>query len=94
MKMVILIVVSMLLSNTVQADSIRCGRKIIKQGDSGSMLIRKCGNPVRKFSSKETINDQGRQTKVSVSNWVYERGGKKNMIVSIRSGMVVKIQLE
>jgi hypothetical protein len=94
MGKLLLFTVSILFSGIVEADSFRCGRKIVKQGDSGSSLIRKCGNPVRKYSSKELVNDQGRQAKVAVSNWVYERKRAKDMIVSVRSGTVIKIQVD
>ena len=76
------------------ADSFRCGRSLVTIGESNNALIKKCGNPIRKFSSKEAVSDQGHSTRVSVSNWVYERKGKKDMIVSVRSGTVVKIQVD
>jgi len=94
MGKLVLLMVSILFSNIATADSFRCGRKIVKQGDSGSSLIRKCGNPVRKYSSKEMVDDQGRQSRVAVSNWVYERNRGKDMIVSVRSGTVIKIQVD
>jgi len=94
MGKLLLFIVSILFFGIVEADSFRCGRKIVKQGDSGSSLIRKCGNPVRKYSSKELVNDQGRQARVAVSNWVYERTRGKDMIVSVRSGTVIKIQVD
>jgi len=31
---------------------------------------------------------------VGASNWVYDRKGKKDMVVSIRSGTVIKIQVD
>ena len=89
-----LLTVSILASNIAAADSFRCGRKVVKQGDSSSALIKKCGKPLRKYSSKEIVNDRGRQSKVSVSNWVYERSRKKDMIVSVQSGTVIKIQMD
>ena len=94
MTKLLLFVILILLSGSVSADSIRCGRKVVKTGDSSNTLIKKCGKPVRKFSSKERINVAGSRTNTSVSNWVYSRGGKKDMIVSIRSGAVIKIQVE
>ena len=89
---VCLLVFSLLAWNVVQADSFRCGRTLIKAGESSNALIKKCGNPARKYSSKETVWDAGRSSRVGVSNWVYERHGKKDMIVSVRNGSVVKIQ--
>lgn len=94
MKKLILPMVFILLFNVALADSLRCGRKIVKQGDSGNALIKKCGKPLRKFSSKETVSDGGQKSNVTVSNWVYERLGKTDMIVSVRSGIIVKIQAE
>ena len=94
MGKVYLLTIAILLSNLAAADSYRCGRKVVKPGDSVSALIKKCGKPVRKFSSKETITEQGRQSKVSVSNWVYERNRKKDMIVSVRSGTIIKIYVD
>ena len=94
MGKLLLLTVTIFLLNIAAADSFRCGRKIVKQGDSGSALVKKCGKPARKYSSKEVVNEQGRQSKVSVSNWVYERSRKKDMIISIRSGTVIKIQVD
>ena len=84
----------MTMSTSATADSFRCGRSLLKAGESTNALIKKCGEPVRKFSSKERLVDAGHASVVGVSNWVYERRGKKDMIVSIRSGAVVKIEVD
>ena len=94
MRKYILFTVILLFASDSFAGSIRCGRKIVKRGDSGNTLIKKCGNPVRKYSSKETVNENGRQSNATVSNWVYQRNGKKDMVVSVRNGAVIKIQVE
>jgi hypothetical protein len=94
MKRLFLFTLFILVSSNTMADSFRCGRTIVKPGESTNALIKKCGDPLRKFSSKETVNDSGRQLRVGVSNWVYERKGKKDMIVSVRSGAVIKIQVD
>jgi len=94
MRRLLLYTLFILLSGDIIADSFRCGRKIIKPGDSGNMLVKKCGNPVRKYNSKESVNYKGRPADMVVSNWVYRRNGKKDMIVSVRSGAVIKIQVE
>jgi len=86
--------VILLISFNAVADSFRCGRKIVKVGESSNALTKKCGHPLTKFSSKETVNDHGRMVQVGVSNWVYERSGKKDMIVSVRSGAVIKIEVD
>lgn len=79
------------LSVNVQANSIRCGSTLVKVGDSSNQLLKKCGKPDNKFSSKAIIRDQGRQRQASVSNWVYSRTGKKDRVVSVYAGSVVKI---
>ena len=83
-----------LLSASVSAEAIRCGRSLVKNGESTNTLIKKCGDPIRKYASKESVKAQGRSSTVAVSNWVYERRGRKDMIVSVRSGTVVKIQVD
>lgn len=88
------ILLCLLVSGSVWAESFRCGRTLVKTGESSNALIKKCGNPSRKFGSKVMINDQGFQKRVGVSNWVYERRGKRDMIVSVQSGSVVKIQVD
>jgi hypothetical protein len=92
-KFIILTILMLTAFNTV-ADSFRCGRKIVVTGDSVSRLMKSCGKPALKYNSKESIRGGGRSQSASVSNWVYERGRKKTMVVSIRSGKVVKIAVE
>ena len=94
MKTAFLITILILLSNEGYADSIRCGRALVKEGDSSNVLIKKCGQPARKFGSKETVKRDGRQVRVSVSNWIYERYGKKDMVVSVRNATVVKVRVD
>jgi hypothetical protein len=89
---VCLLALGLLAFNLAQADSFRCGRTLVKAGESSNALIKKCGKPALKYSSKEQVNDSGKRSRLSVSNWVYERHGKKDMIVSVRNGSIVKIQ--
>jgi len=89
-----LVTISISLSINTSANSFRCGRTLLKVNESTNALIKKCGKPVRKYSSKEMVKDQGHQKRIGVSNWVYERRGKRDMIVSVNSGTVVKIQVD
>ena len=91
---VLFFAIFILFSINSSADSFRCGRKLVKVDESTNALIKKCGKPVRKYSAKAMTTDQGRQKRVGVSNWVYERTGKKDMIVSIYDGTVIKIQVD
>lgn len=80
--------------NTADAGSFRCGRKLVKVGESSNALVKKCGAPTRKYSARETVSENGRQRATAVSNWVYQRKGKKDMIVSVRGGTVVRLQVD
>ena len=94
MNRLLFLMTAVLISSDINADSFRCGRKVVKLGESGNALIKKCGDPIRKYSSNEVINDRGHQLRASVSNWVYERRGKKDMIVSVHRGKVMKLQID
>ena len=82
----------LLLTSSVLADSFRCGNSLVKSGDSVNTLVKKCGNPERKFTSYVDVNEHGRRYSAGVINWVYERSGKKDMIVSVRNGEIIKIK--
>lgn len=86
------LVLSILLSCSASADSFRCKGGVVKDGDSVNMLTNKCGNPQRTYNTFETINNHGRRSQASVQNWVYERTGQKDMIVSVRNGLVIKVK--
>ena len=90
----LIIMMLVLLYTETPAASFRCGRMLLKVDESTNALIKKCGKPARKYSSKETITEQGNQRRIGVSNWVYTRRGKRDMIVSVYSGTVVKIQVD
>ena len=94
MSKLILLAALVLVTNNAMSDSFRCGRKLVKVGESSNALVKKCGNPVRKYSSSEMVYDNGRQKRAGVSNWVYQRRGKNDMIASVRSGRVIKLQVD
>ncbi|NND43998.1 MAG: DUF2845 domain-containing protein [Xanthomonadales bacterium] len=89
-----IILLAMLASTTAEAASFRCGTRIVIIGDSIGRLVRACGKPALKYKARETIREDGRRQTTGVTHWVYERGRRKNMVVSVRSGKVVRIQLE
>jgi hypothetical protein len=81
-----------LFSQSVTADSFRCGNALVKVNDTINALMKKCGDPDRQYRTHETINDHGRRYDAGVTHWVYERKGKKDMIVSVRNGVIMKIK--
>ena len=88
------VIMCMLLCGVVAADSLRCNGKLVRAGDSSNALIKKCGPPARKYSAREVVSEHGRQQEMSVSNWVYQRRGKKDMIASVRGGTVVRLRVD
>lgn len=91
MNKVLVIVVCALLSFSASADSFRCKGKIVKSGDTVNALLQKCGDPDRTFQTIETVNNQGYVSQISITHYVYERSGKKDMIVTVRDNLVTKI---
>lgn len=89
-----ILAVLLLASSQAQAASFRCGTRIVIIGDSVSRLVRSCGKPELKYKARETIREDGRRQTTGVTHWVYDRGRRKSMVVSVRSGKVVKIELE
>ncbi len=75
-----------------QAGSFRCGTRIVITGDSISRLVKSCGQPSLRYKARESIRSDGRLVTMGVTHWIYERGRKKNMVVSVRSGKIVKIE--
>ena len=73
------------------ADSFRCKGKIVKSGDTVNALLKKCGDPDRTFQTAQTVNNQGYVSQIYITHYVYERSGKKDMIVTVRDNVVIKI---
>ena len=94
MKNILVLFLLVSLSGNLLADSFRCGRKLVKTGESSNALVKKCGQPVRKLKSNEQVKLHGQQKRTAVSNWVYERRNKKDMVVSIKNGTVVRIEID
>ena len=84
----------LLCSMQAQAGGFRCGARLVITGDSINRLIKSCGQPLLKYKAKESVKADGSRKLTGVTNWVYERGRKKNMVVSIHSGKVVKIAVD
>ncbi len=81
------------LSINVYADSFRCGRKLVRTGDSASRVLQQCGEPRFKDSGVEKIRSPGGSEKVNVKRWYY-KGSSRSLerIVLIYRGKVVAIK--
>lgn len=75
------------------ADSYRCGRKLIRSGDSPADVLRVCGEPQRKDRAHETIRVNGTTQSLPVERWFYRQGRRSlQHMVLIYRGKVVAIE--
>ena len=76
------------------ADSYRCGRKIVRDGDSVSRLLAVCGEPRFKDSASEMIDVDGFRKKARVQRWYYRQGSRRlEHIVLIYNGKIAAIEV-
>jgi hypothetical protein len=94
MKHAVVATLSLLAACRADADSFRCGTRLVITGDPVSRLLRLCGPPALKIRSQETVGRGSRASGASVSKWLYERGRKRDVVVSVKNGLVVKIAVE
>ena len=87
-----LIIVLSVVASNLSADSFRCGRKLIKTGDSSGDVIRVCGEPRHKDRGKEKIKLNGVVKNTSVQRWYYKKSSRRlEQIVVIHKGRIIAI---
>ncbi len=78
--------------DTATADSFRCGRKVIRTGDSPGDLLEKCGKPRHKDKGYENLRVDGSRKKVRIERWYYKKSSRRlEQIVLIHQGRIVAI---
>jgi hypothetical protein len=76
------------------ADSYRCGRKLIRSGDSAANVLRVCGAPQHKDSGREELWYQGTRQSLSVQRWYYRKSRRSlQHVVLLHKGKVVAIDV-
>ncbi len=87
-------VLMLLLANQAQADSFRCGLKVVRSGDSQSALIKACGEPKRRDSAQERVGSASGQKTVRVQRWYYRNSGRRlERVVMLHEGKVVAVRI-
>ena len=85
---------SLLLSATIEApaDSYRCGRKLVRTGDTSADVLRLCGEPSHRDRGQESVLLDGALTRISVQRWYY-RKSKRSLehIIMLHQGRVIEI---
>lgn len=76
----------------LHGDSIRCGRKIVRTGDSSGELLRICGKPYHKDRGRAEIDVNGIPKSVGVERWYYKKSSRSlEHIVVIYRGNVEQV---
>ena len=89
----LLLAISFLFTQSAFGDSLRCGRKVIRNGDSSADLMQKCGEPQSRDSVQEELWLDRTQQKVRVERWHYKQGSSKlARVVLVYRGEVVGIR--
>ena len=78
-------------SDLVWADSWRCGRQIVKTGDSPATVIQRCGRPDATGRGRETIRDNGNRS-VTTQRWTYLGRGKRSKTLVFARGKLLRIE--
>ena len=82
-----------MLARAIYADSFRCGRKLVREGDSTARLLTLCGEPRFKDSGTEEIRINGKDIDKRVQRWHYKKSSRSlERIVLIYSGNIVGIK--
>lgn len=79
---------------TALADSLRCGRKVIRSGDSPASLVRYCGEPSYRGKGYADVDTGDGQRQVKVEQWHYKLGERSlEHIVYVYRGKVVGVEV-
>jgi hypothetical protein len=73
------------------ADGFRCNSALVLTGDPVSRLSQACGPPRERLKARIEHVGNGRQDVLSVTQWIYERRGRKPIVVSVHNGRVIRI---
>jgi len=76
-----------------EADSFRCGRKVVRSGDAQSTVLAVCGEPQRKDTAQEAIWTGSSQKTVRVNRWYYKSSSRKlERVVLLYQGKVIAVE--
>jgi hypothetical protein len=82
------------LCGEAQADSYRCGRQLIRTGDSAAEVLRVCGAPGYKDRGQEKLRLDGAEKSASVERWYYKTSRRSlEHVVLLHKGRVVAIEV-
>jgi hypothetical protein len=75
------------------ADSLRCGRALVRNGDTPEMLRQRCGEPLRRDFVQEQFWLGDGLRRVRVERWHYKPGSRAlGRVVLIYQGQIVGVR--
>lgn len=81
-------------SQSLCADSYRCGRKVVRTGDSTERLLNVCGKPRHRDRAREYIKVKGVHKNTPVQRWYYKQGSRSiERIILIYQGKIAGIEM-
>jgi len=81
------------LADGAAADSYRCGRQLVRDGDAAARLLRLCGEPRRRDSGTETVMVDGAWGPQRVQRWYYRKNRRSlEYVVMLYRGRIVAIE--
>jgi hypothetical protein len=90
----LLMILSFVVVSGAMADSYRCGRKVVRDGDPVSYLLKICGEPRFKDSGSSMIEVEGVRRKTRVQRWYYKKSSRSlEHIVLIHGGKIAAIEV-
>lgn len=85
---------ALFMAASCEADSYRCGRKIVRTGDSAAQLLRVCGEPRFKSRGSGEIEIRGVPRKANVQRWHYKKGQRSlERVILIYRGKIAAIEV-
>jgi len=91
---ILLLAAGIALAGAADADSYRCGRQLVRDGDSVARLLRLCGEPRDRDRATETLLVDGRLGPQRVERWYYRKNRRSlEYAVLIHRGRVAAIRV-
>lgn len=88
------LVLACTLAQQLAADSMRCGRKVVRSGDSPATLLEHCGEPKYRGRGYAEVNTKDGRRNVKVEQWHYKRNERSlERIVLIYRGEIVAVEM-
>ena len=94
LPLLFLFTILLYLPSQLLADSYRCGRKLVKTGDSVGTLVKKCGQPSAKDRGTERIRIDGVDRKKRAERWYYQKSRRSiQRVIVIHDGRIQEIRM-